>query len=84
VPGYVFVCPFLTGDPVFAAGVEFGMLWVRMRDADIDEVLDDCFLLANQDQIKLAAARLGWRIVHMCPEDEKWFCCRMVREGWRG
>src|SRR5690242_15880250 len=49
------ICPFLTDDPVFAYGVEFGMLYVRMRD-DADNVIDDYFCRENQDQILLLAS----------------------------
>ena len=53
------ICPFLTDDPVFAYGVEFGLLYARMRDSV--GVIDDYFCRANQDQILLLANRLRTR-----------------------
>ncbi len=51
------LCPFLDDDPRFAFGVEFGLLWARMKDG---EPIAGYFTVANQDQILLAASRLGW------------------------
>jgi hypothetical protein len=82
-PDYSLVCPFLSDNPLYAQGVEFGMLYVRMRDAAPGDVIDDYFLLPNQDQITLAANRLGWRIVRMRRWDGSWFRCRMVKEACR-
>ena len=72
------ICPFLNPDPVFAQGVEFGMLYARMRDSD--EPVAEYFTRANQDQILLLASRLGWTVAEMKPWDKDWFFCRMEKE----
>ncbi len=75
---YSLVCPFLTDDPVFARGVEIGMLFSRMQRR---RKIRDYFLLANQEQITLLANRLGWRIQRMEPWGDDWFHCVMARDG---
>ena len=55
--GYTLALPFLNHDPVFAHGVEVGILWERMKHED---AIADIFLLDNQEQILLMANRLGW------------------------
>ncbi len=70
------VCPFLTDDPMFAAGVEFGMLFTRMSETS--EPIQDYFLRENQDRILLLANRLGWTVDDICKTDRFWFSCRMV------
>jgi hypothetical protein len=80
---YNLTMPFLDGDSRFAAGVEFGMLHARLRDPDVDEIAD-YFTLVNQDQILLAASRLGWRVEEMREWDgapDQWFWVRLVRKG---
>ena len=52
-PAYGLVCPFLNDDPVYAYGVELGLLYARMNDSD--GVIEDYFCRANQDQILLLA-----------------------------
>lgn len=71
------VCPFLNADPVYAHGVEFGMLYARMRDTD--EPIGDYFARANQDQILLLASRAGWRVVEMRSESRDWFWLLMEK-----
>jgi hypothetical protein len=70
------VVPFLTDDPAFAHGVEFGILYQRMQQGD-EDVIEDCFLLDNQDRILVMASRLGWRAVEMEGWGEGWFRCRL-------
>ena len=53
---YDLVCPFLTDDPVFAYGVEFGLLYARVQSGE-DEICD-YFCRENQDRILLLASRL--------------------------
>jgi len=60
------VCPFLNSDPVYAFGAEFGMLFMRMVHGDEDSIRE-YFSTENQEQITLAANRLGWRIIKMKP-----------------
>jgi hypothetical protein len=67
------VCPFLTEDPMFAAGVEFGMLFARLRNDE--EPLTDIFLRENQDRILLLANRLGWTVEAIKKVDRFWFSC---------
>lgn len=71
------ICPFLNPEPVYAYGVEFGMLYVRMRDSD--EPVADYFTRENQDQILLLASRLGWSVEEMRPWGKDWFWCKMER-----
>lgn len=70
------VCPFLTDDPAFAAGVEFGLLYARMRDGG-DGVIADFYQRENQDRILLLVSRLGWRATKVEPRDRCWFWCEM-------
>lgn len=66
---YDLVCPFLTDDPVFAYGVEFGLLHAHMQEAT---EIGDYFCRANQDRILLLASRLGWTVKEMKPHDKDW------------
>ena len=75
------ICPFLTDDPVFAYGVEFGLLYARMRDGS-DDVIEDYFCRANQEQILLLANRIGWKVTKMKPYDEEcWMLFRLERKS---
>jgi hypothetical protein len=74
---YNLVCPFLTDDPAYACGVEFGMLYVRMRDSD--EPIGQYFTIQNQDQILLAASRLRWAVKELRRWGKDWFWCRMEK-----
>ncbi len=74
---YGLVCPFLDEAPSYAHGVEFGMLWNRLR-GDEDEI-DDIISTANQEQVTLAANRLGWHISGMEQLDEFWVKIRLTR-----
>lgn len=81
--GNSLVCPFLNADPAFAFGVEFGMLWERMRRGDADEI-GQYFTTANEEQIRLAAGRLGWDIAEIKltdedPDDKGWVFMRLVK-----
>ena len=71
------VCPFLTDDPNFARGVEFGLLFAQMKTA---KAIDGYYLLANQEQITLLANRAGWTILKMKAWDKSWFRLKM-RKG---
>ena len=71
------VCPFLSADPVYAYGVEFGMLYPELRDSD--EPIARYFTIQNQDQILLAASRLGWAVEEMKPWGRDWFWCRLEK-----
>ena len=68
------VTPFLTDDEMFAFGVEFGMLYERMK---LGEPIELTFHLENQDRITLMASRLGWMVEEMKTLDEDWFACRL-------
>lgn len=68
---YSLVCPFLTDDPLYALGVEFGMLYARMSRMKMGTI-KDYFLLDNQEQVLLLASRLGWSVVKM----------RVWRKSW--
>jgi hypothetical protein len=72
------VVPFLTDDPAFAFGVEFGLLYARLSEGD--EEVADFFCRENQDRILLMAGRLGWHVEEMRPHDRDWFWCRLVKQ----
>lgn len=77
---HTLVCPFLDADPKYALGVEFGMLYAQLRDAD--EPVSGYFTTANQDQILLAASRLGWSVAEMKQWEEHpddWFWLRLEK-----
>lgn len=67
---HTLVCPFLSDDPTYARGVEFGLLCARMGAALAaagggPAVVRDYFLLENQEQILLLANRTGWTVAKM-------------------
>lgn len=72
---HTMVCPFLNGEPAYAHGVEFGMLYCQMRDSD--EPVEGYFHRENQDQILLAASRLGWTAEDIKAHDDFWFWVRL-------
>lgn len=76
---YTLVCPFMTDDPVFAFGVEFGLLHARMQSGT--RKIKDYFCRANQERILLLANRLGWSVRRLKRWDEHWFWCVMVKRG---
>jgi len=71
---YDLVCPFLNDNPQYAYGVEFGILYERMKT---EEGIKDFFLLANQEQITLHANRSGWIIDKMEIWDKCWVWIEM-------
>ena len=77
---YNLVCPFLTDDPQFAYGVEFGLLYARMKKA---RKIRDYFCMANQEQILLLANRLGWKVRRIKPWNKDWFWLSMVKKASR-
>jgi len=76
---YTLVCPFLNDDPTYSLGVEFGMLYARMQAEDR---VADYFSRKNQEQILLAANRLGWRVVEVRSQNKDWFWCEMEKGDW--
>src|ERR1035438_5813349 len=74
---YNLVCPFLTDDPLFAYGVEFGLLYVRMQTA---RRIRDYFCRDNQERILLLANRLGWKVKKVEPFDKDWFWLVMAKD----
>jgi hypothetical protein len=75
---WTLVCPFLTDDPAFARGVEFGLLYAQMLAGQED--IQDYFQRENQEQVLLLASRLGWQVVEMRPHDRCWFWCHLKRK----
>jgi hypothetical protein len=71
------ILPFLDDSPAYAHGVELGMLFARMKT---EATIEDYFLRDNQEQITLAANRLGWRVLEMRLGPCGWFWCQMKRE----
>ena len=74
---HTLVIPFLTDEPLYTHGVEFGMLYVQMRDTE--EPISGYFTIENQDQILLAASRMGWRVIKMEPWENQWFWLEMEK-----
>jgi hypothetical protein len=72
------VVPFLTDDPVFAYGVEFGMLYWRLA-REKPETLKDFVHLENQDRVCVMAGRLGYAVVAMEPSGE-WLFVHLRRK----
>lgn len=79
---YSLVCPFLTDDPGFSYGVEFGLLFARMKRGE--KRIKDYFCRANQDRILLLANRLGWHVRKIKNWDEYWFWCVLEKGEPRG
>lgn len=63
---YGLACPFLNDDPVYAAGVEFGMLWADLRQQP--KRWSGYVLPTNEEQVRVAASRLGYEV----PKIEPW------------
>jgi len=74
------VCPFLDRSTAYAHGVEFGILYERMKNED---AIDDIFTIENQEQINLCASRLGWHVEtsEALPDVEDWFRLVMRRDN---
>jgi hypothetical protein len=79
MPGHTLVCPFLDESNEYASGVEFGILYANMQDP-WNDMIEDFFTRANQDQILLAANRLGWHVAEIKEENKDWFWCRLERK----
>jgi len=75
---YDLVCPFLTEDPVYALGVELGLLCAKMRGRC--RRIRDYFSRQNQEQILLLANRLGWTVKRISAHDDYWFWCHLERQ----
>ncbi len=74
---YGLLVPFLERDKRYALGVEYGMLHERMRN---ESEVTGYFTLDNQEQITLAANRLGWTIRSMEPwGGGDWFWLEMEK-----
>lgn len=77
---YNLACPFLDESPRYSLGVEFGLLWAEMRaKEEHGEAIQGYFRVRNQEQITLAANRLGWKVVEMKPWESGWFFLKMER-----
>jgi hypothetical protein len=76
------VVPFLTDDPMFAYGVELGMLFMRMKEG---EPIGDYFTRQNQERILLLANRLRWSVKNLdTPRSivgRDWFWCELEPPG---
>ena len=76
---YGLVLPFLDPSPSYAHGVEMGRLCERMKHED---EIKDYVTIENQEQVTLAANRLGWQINKMEPwEGGDWFWLEMHKKG---
>ncbi len=76
---YGLVCPFLTDDPMFAYGVEFGLLYARMNGGE--DHIEEYFCRQNQERILLLANRLGWSVRAIQSSGRDWFWCEMERQA---
>lgn len=76
------VAPFLTDDPQFALGVEFGQWYEKMRPRK-GKLAAKVHLLAhraNQDRFHVLAARLGYTVKRQRMIDETWMSMTLVGE----
>lgn len=78
------VCPFLTDDPTYAYGVEFGMLFCEMSRK---RKIRGYYCRRNQEQILLLANRLGWEVKAINhrndqgqPWEKDWFWLVMIKK----
>jgi hypothetical protein len=82
---YGLLVPFLDRSDSFAHGVEFGMIWERMKACrEAGEPFADYVTTANQEQLTLAANRLGWTVEEMRQEadwGEHWVYVVLVPTG---
>jgi hypothetical protein len=69
---------FLTDEPLFAYGVEIGLLYARMKHRHAD-IIEDYFCRWNQDQITLMASRLSWQVVEMSRHSKHWLWIRLEK-----
>lgn len=58
---YTLVAPFLTDDPMFARGVQYGMIYMRLRHTKRNRITEQ-FVEADEEQIRLMAHRIGWTV----------------------
>jgi hypothetical protein len=72
------ITPFLTDDPVFAAGVEFDLLFRRLRDGE--KLVKEYIQRKNQDRVLVMAGRLGYEIVRQNPWDKNWLYIEMRKK----
>jgi hypothetical protein len=79
MPEYHLLCPFLQESADFAHGVEFGMLFERMKRA---RKIADYFLRKNQDQILLLASRFGWDVIRLKSSGD-WVWIKMKKRPQR-
>lgn len=73
------VVPFLDASRSFACGVEWGILFSRLRSGA--DVVEDYYLLRNESQILLTASRLRWHVAELRYPKEYpgWFWCRLEK-----
>ncbi len=64
------ICPLLVDDPLYAYGVEFGMLFEQMK---VEDRIQGLYLTANQEQILLLASRAGWHVRRCGSDHDGWF-----------
>lgn len=74
---YGLVTPFLTDDFMFAAGVEFGMFYHRIKKQP--KIIRDYILPENQDRILVLADRFGYNVVKMKHWDKYWLWIKLRR-----
>ena len=62
----------------FTHGVEFGMLWARMK-AGAEAEIAQCFATANREVIERAAAAEGWDVEIKPTDYAEWIDVRLVK-----
>lgn len=76
---YGLLVPFLDTSDSFAHGVEFGMIFEQLKVCrEAGEPFRQYVTIANQEQLTLAANRLGWHIETMRPWGDQWFWIEMT------
>jgi hypothetical protein len=74
------VAPFLTDDPQFCLGVEYGQWYERIKPMD-GKLVGKIHLLvhrANQDRFLVLASRLGYVVKRQRTHDETWMAITLV------
>lgn len=66
---YSLVVPFLDDSPTYARGVEFGMLFERLKKA---KKVKELITTDNEEQVTLLLNRTGWESVSV----------KQIGEGW--
>ena len=74
------VVPFLTDDPNFALGCQFGMLYEQLREEHPDEK-EIMISRELQEQVLLLLSRMGYRVERQEMIDDHWMAIQFCHKA---